>query len=233
MTVVQQLKEVFFYVPTSLTQLKRNSSKWLAIYFFSGLVVFSIFTWLMFSNQQTIKHALLSYFFPQSWHAISEILAKFFFESQAKTVLSNMILSGSLVVASMFLFPIKEKYSAAFERDAGYHNGTAEEFPLIYQAWEETKLFLLYLTAQSVILWIGYYPYDWATWLSISLSYLFLFFTFGLDFISPTLQRHRVDYTLILKVLFRKPVLVFSFGLVFSFPIILFSQYVFGFQDLT
>jgi hypothetical protein len=233
MTVIQQLKEVFIYVPASFLQLKRNSIKWLAIYFFSGLVVFSLFTWLMLSNQQLIKNVLLSYLFPQSWHAISEMLASFFFESQAKAVLGNMILSGSLVVASIFLFPVKEKYSAAFERDGNFQNGPPEEFPLISQAWDETKLFLLYLTAQSAILWIGYYPYTWATWLSILLSYLFLFFTFGLDFISPTLQRHRIEYILILKVLFKKPVLVFSFGLLFSFPVIILSRYVFAIEDLT
>jgi hypothetical protein len=233
MTLLQQLKEAFYHAPLSLTKIRKNSALWLLAYLITGLIIFSICTWLMLSHQESIKNAFLSYLFPQSWHEIAEKLVNFLYESQAKSVLSNLILSGSLVVSSMFLFPIKEKYSAEFEKDARYQNGKVKEFPLIYQAWEEVKLLLIYLTAQSVILWIGYYPYQWATWTSVTLSYLFLFFTFGLDFISPTFQRHRKPYTLILKVLLKKPLLVLSFGLTFSLPIILLSQYVFSFEQLT
>jgi uncharacterized protein involved in cysteine biosynthesis len=233
MTLQQQLKEAFFYAPLSLVKIRKNAALWLCIYLITGLVIFSFFTWLMLSNQESIKNAFLSYLFPHSWHEIAEDLVNFLYESQAKSVLGNLILSGSLVVSSMFLFPIKEKYSAEFEKDANYQNGKVKEFPLIFQAWEEIKLFLIYLTAQSIILWIGYYPYQWATWTSITLSYLFLFFTFGLDFIAPTFQRHRKPYTLILKTLLKKPLLVLSFGLVFSLPIILISQYIFSIEELT
>ena len=233
MTTFQQLKLSLFDAPLSLIHLKRSSFRWLGIYSITVLVVFSLFIWLMLSNQESIKNALLDYLFPHSWHEISERLANFLFESQTKTVVSNLILSGSLVMASILLFPIKEKYSAEFEKDAGYKNGKVEEFPLVDQAWEETKLFLLYLTVQSLILWIGYYPYQWTTWTSIILSYLFLFFTFGLDFISPTLQRHRTKYSLILKVLFKKPVIPLLFGLLFSLPIILLSRLVFSYESLS
>lgn len=233
MTNIQQLKLALINAPRSLVNIKRGSLHWLMIYSMVGVIVFGLFFWLMLANQEVMKNALLDYLFPQSWHEISVKLADFLFESQTKTVLSNMILSGSLVMASMLLFPIKEKYSAEFEKDAGYNNGKAEEFPLIYQAWEEGKLFLLYLTAQSLILWIGYYPYQWSTWVSISLSYLFLFFTFGLDFISPTLQRHRTKYSLILKVLVKKPFVTLLFGLLFSLPIILLSQLVFSYKELS
>ncbi len=233
MTIYQQLKESFYYAPLSLMKLRKSSAKWPGIYFISGLVVFSLSIWLTLANQEALKQLLLDYFFPESWHSVSETLAEFFFESQAKSVLSNMILSGSLVLASIFLFPVKEKYSAEFEKDANFKNGVVHEFPLVYQAWEEVKLFLLYLTAQMVILWIGYYPYQWTNWLSISLSYLFLFSTFGLDFISPTLQRHRIQYSLILKGLFRKPLLILTFGFLFSLPVILLSFYIFTIEELS
>jgi len=233
MTFIQQIKIAFIEAPFSLVKLKRSSLQWLGIYSAVGIIIFGLFVWFMLSHQQLIKNALLDYFFPQSWHGISEILAEFLFESQTKTVVGNMIISGSLVMASIFLFPIKEKYSAEFEKDAQYNNGKAEEFSLIYQAWEESKLLLIYLTAQSVILWIGYYPYLWTTWLSIALSYLFLFFTFGLDFISPTLQRHQIQYSVIMKVLFKRPLLPILFGLLFSLPIILLSRLVFSYEELT
>ncbi len=233
MTIFEQLKLTFIEGPFSIVHLKRQSVRWMLVYLSAGVIVFGLFIWLMISNQESIKLALLDYLFPQSWHDISERLANFLFESQTKTVLSNLILSGSLVMASMLLFPIKEKYSAEFEKDAGYLNGDVKEFPLIYQAWEEGKLFLLYLSVQSLILWIGYYPYQWTTWLSILLSYLFLFFTFGLDFISPTFQRHRTEYTLILKTLLKKPLLVLTFGFVYSLPVILLSRWIFTFEELT
>lgn len=233
MRLIQQFKEACYLAPLSLRKLGRSSLSWMAIYFLCGFAIFSIFTWLLLENQEAIKLTILNYFFPQSWHEISVKLGEFLFESQAKVVIGNSILGASLVVASIFLFPIKEKYSAQFEKDAGYKNGPSQEFPLLLQAWEETKLFLLYLTAQGVILWIGYYPYALTKAIAISLSYLFLFFTFGLDFISPTLQRHRTAYTLILKVLWRKPILVLAFGTLFSLPVVLLSRYMFTLEDWT
>ena len=233
MTLIQQLGEAFYKAPLSLRLLNKRSLKWLSIYLVSGLTIFTLFTWLLLENQQPIKQAILDHFFPQSWHELSEQLADFLFESQTKTVIGNMILGASLVLASMFLFPIKEKYSAAFEQDGRYQNGPVKEFPLWLQAWEETKLFIFYLTAQSVILWVGYYPYSWTKGLSIFLSYLFLFFTFGVDFIAPTLQRHKTRYSLMLKVLLKKPLLVLSFGLFFSLPVVLISRYIFTIETLT
>lgn len=233
MNLFKQLKLTLIDAPISLRRLKKGSFVWGAIYSLSTFIVFGLFVWLMLSNQQAIKELLLDYLFPKSWQNISEKLVEFLFESQAKVVLSNMILSGSLVLASITLFPVKEKYSAAFEQDGDYQNGAIKEFPLFLQAWEEVKLFLLYLTAQSVILWIGYYPYQWTTFLAISLSYLFLFFTFGLDIIAPTLQRHRINYSLMLKYFLAHPLLTCGFGLLFSFPLLVIAHYVFKQPELT
>ncbi len=231
MTIVTQLKLVLYSGPLALSKMSPSSLIWAGIYLISGLVIFGCFFWLLIDHQDAIQSSILDYLFPQSWHSISVKLASFLYDSQTKTVLANLILSGSLVFSSIFLFPIKEKYSAVFEKEAKYNNGKVVEFPLLYQAWEEVKLFALYLTAQSVILWIGYYPYQWTTWMSIILSYLFLFYTFGLDLISPTLQRHRTRYSLILKLLVRNWILPLSFGLVFSLPMIILSRWIFTWND--
>lgn len=233
MNVLKQLKLPLIDSPLSLRFIKKRSLTWGIFYSICTFVVFGLFIWAMLSHQDEIKALLLDYLFPKSWQGISEKLANFMFESQTKTVLSNMILSGSLVLASITLFPVKEKYSAEFEQDAGYSNGSIREFPLTLQAWEEIKLFLLYLTAQSVILWIGYYPYQWSTVLSITLSYVFLFFTFGLDIIAPTLQRHRINYSLMLKYLLKHPLMVMCFGLLYSLPLVLISHYVFKQTELS
>jgi len=233
MTVFSQITESWVNAPCSLSRIKRRSAIWMAAYLTGSLIVFSLFVWLLNENELAIKNALLAYFFPQSWISISEQLANFLFESQTKTVIGNAILGASLVISSMLMFPVKEKYSAEFEKDANYSNGPSQEFPLWLQAWEEVKLFLFYVTAQAVILWLGYYPYNWTNWLSIVLSYLFLFFAFGLDFISPTLQRHRTAYSLILKILLKKPLLTLSFGVIFSLPVILLSHYIFNLPQLS
>ncbi len=233
MTNIQQLQQALFHAPLSLRLLGKKSAQWLLVYLLAGIFLFSVFIWQLIDNQELIKSAIFDYFFPQSWQGISEQLTEFLYNSQTKTVIANAIISGSLVFAAMFLFPLKEQFSAVFEKESGLSDGSEKEFPLWLQGWEEVKLLLFYLASQGVILWIGYYPYFWTTWISIFLSYLFLFFTFGLDFIAPTLQRHRKSYTLILKTVFKHPVIVVAFGALFSLPVIGISQIVFLFDDLT
>ncbi len=233
MPIIYQLKLSLLDALVSLRFFNRKALSWGVIYSFSTILVFGLFVWLLTYYQTPIKAALLDYLFPKSWQSLSEQLANFLFESQTKIVLGNLILSGSLVLASITLFPIKEKYSCEFEKALGHTNGQSVEFPLHMQALEEIKLFLLYLTAQSVILWIGYYPFVWTTILSNTLSFLFLFATFGLDFIAPTLQRHRVNYSLMIKFLLQHPLIALSFGTLFSLPLVLISPYIFSIPDLS
>lgn len=233
MHILEQIRLSTLDSLLSLRLFNRVTVGWASTYIITILLVFSLFVWTLHTYQAPLKEFLLDYFFPKSWQSISEQLASFLFESQTKTVLSNLILSGSLVLASITLFPLKEKYSAEFEKSGKYQNGEILEFPLIVQAREEIKLFFLYLTAQSVILWIGYYPFAWTTLLSNTLSYLFLFFTFGLDFIAPTLQRHRIHYSLMVKYLLQQPSIALSFGTLFSLPLVLLSPYIFAVEDLS
>jgi len=228
-----QIEQALIAAPSSLRLAKASSLRCFALYFTAGSLVFFVLSWILLEHQQQLKQALLDYLFPQSWHWLSERLGLFFFESQAKIVIANAILSGSLVLASIFLFPIKERFSAAFERDAGFDNGPPGEFSLWVQAQEEGKLLLLYLSAQSVILWLGYYPYGWAQTSSIALSYGFLFFSFALDFIAPTLQRHRIKYTVMVTLLLKNPLLALLFGALFSAPMLLLSHYVLRREELT
>ncbi len=232
MKLNQQLSLSLFRAPLTLFQQDKRSWLALASYLTVGLAIFALFGYLLLQNQASIKQLLLDYLFPQSWHSISEQLLAFFFESQSKQVLGNLILSGSLVVASIFLFPVKELYSASFEKSKNYPNGRTHEFPLWMQAIEETRLFLFYLTAQLTILWIGYYPYEWANITSITLSYLFLFYTFGLDIISPTFQRHRIKYSKINKLLSKNAVATLLFGLIYSLPALLLSQWILTLESL-
>ena len=233
MSITYQLKLSLFQALSSLRFFNRNALTWGIVYSIATILIFGLFIWFLTHYQDPIKAAILDYLFPKSWQSLSEQLANFLFESQTKVVLGNLILSGSLVLASITLFPVKEKFSAEFEKNLGHANGPTSEFPLHLQALEEVKLFILYLTAQSVILWIGYYPFAWTTILSNTLSFLFLFATFGLDFIAPTLQRHRVNYSLMIKFLVKHPMIALSFGTLFSLPLVLVSPYIFAIQELS
>jgi hypothetical protein len=232
MSTSQLIKQVFISFPKVFRLQKKGSWLMLALYLGLGLTLFLIIGTLLLKYQDTLKGLVLDYLFPQSWQSVSESLLSFLFESQARAVIVNGILSGSLVCASIFLFPVKEKYSAVFEKELGHPNGPPVEFPLWMQALEETRLFLFYLTAQMVIVWIGYYPYFWANITSIVLSYLFLFYTFGLDLISPTLQRHRIRYSLINKLLSRYGLVTLSFGALYSLPALLLSQWILSLEHL-
>ncbi len=233
MQIIKQIHLATLEAPFSLFQLRRRSSLWLLFYLIIGFAAFALVTKLLLDNETHLKQIILDYLFPESWHVISEKLFQFFFESQAKVVLSNLILSSSLVASSVILFPIKEKLSSVFEREMKYPNGETDEFSLWHQALEETRLLLFYLTAQLCILWIGYYPYAWATITSIVLSYLFLFFTFGLDLIAPTLQRHRISYFLMFKGLIKNTPVTLIFGLIYSIPSLVVAHFVFAQEQLS
>lgn len=233
MTLTQQLVEAFVSSPLSIFQLRRKSLKALCIYLVSAFVVFGLAAWVLVSHQELIRQLLFDYLFPSSWHDNIDQLIGLFFESQAKLVLSSMILGGSLLATSILLFPLKEYYSATFEKDANFQNGPAEEFSLIKQALEESKLLILYLTAQMLSLWLGFYPYSWASGLSITLSIVFLFFFFALDLISPTLQRHKISYVMIIKTLLKNPFAALGFGLVYSLPLLWLGKVILSIESLT
>lgn len=233
MKLVKQIHNALTAPPKSLSKLNRESAIWLAIYLVLALAVFGLVSAILMENEDRIRQAIFSYIFPNSWHGLAGWIEGFFFESQTKIVLVGMILSGSVIAASVLLFPLKEKCSAVYEVESGLSSGSTEEFPLLLQALEETKLVLLYLTAQLSILWIGYYPYAWASWLSSTLSILFLFYTFGLDLIAPTLQRHRIRYNTILKLLSKNTLLTLGFGCVFSLPMIGLGAVIVSIEDLS
>lgn len=232
MTFAQQLG-LAMASPTAILRGKAPFYVALLAYLSLGLLLFGICGYVLVDNQDAIKKAAMSYLLPESWHYLSDILLEFFFESQTKTVLASMIISSSLVVASIVLFPLKEYCSARYEESGGYNNERPPEFPLWLQAVEESKLLLLYLTAQSVIFAIGYYPYQWCSWLSNGLSITFLCFSFGLDLISPTFQRHRIRYSRIIKLLSRKAVLTMLFGALFALPVLALGGYIITDESLS
>jgi uncharacterized protein involved in cysteine biosynthesis len=243
MNLFQQLQTALLQAPFQIASIKPNTLFWLLVYLTTGLIIFAGCSWALLHFELDIKRALLDYIFPKSWHELTEPLLIYFYQAQAKVVIGNMILGASLVIASICLFPVKEMVSARSERDIsrrlanqGNHEHSStlalEPLPLREQFLEESRLLFLYLTTQMVILWIGYYPYESTQWLSIGLSYIFLFKTFAIDFISPTLQRHRLSYAVILRALLKRPILLLSFGALYCAPAIICAHFLFQIESL-
>ena len=232
MTLIQQARLGIISAPPAIFRGRRQFFIFLSLYLVAGFVVFGAFGALLVSNQEAIKQALLDYFLPKSWQGISEKLFLFLFESQTKVVIANLIASGSLVMASVFLFPLKEKCSAVFEKESTHTQNPPQEFPLWMQAIEEGKLLFLYISIQSLILAIGYYPYAWCNWLSNTISIAFLMFSFSIDLISPGFQRHRIKYAASLSLLAKRPVLCFCFGALFTLPLMFLGKWILDTSEL-
>ncbi len=219
----------------SVTSLRRGQTTfyraWL-LYVGLALCLFTILALLANAYQAALYEALLSYLLPQSWHTLAGHLIPFFFESQTKIALASMIISGSLVVSSALLFPLKEHCSQLYETLID-PEGSSQELPLTVQALEEGKLLILYGAAQSIILGLGYYPYTITQVLSSGLSVLFLFFAFGIDFIAPTLQRHQVRYSTLIKLLLKHWPATLLFGALYSTPVLLIGHWVLKETDFT
>ncbi|MGH2830115.1 MAG: hypothetical protein ACRDJM_06500, partial [Actinomycetota bacterium] len=129
------------------------------------------------------------------------------------------MISGSLLVVTMLLFSVKERLSASFEAGANLAGGRPmRELPLWLQAWEEIKLFLLFIAVQMAVFWIGYHPGAWRAAAAVGLSYLWLGFMFAADFVSPVMQRHEGHYSRILTTLARHPIASLGFGALFALP---------------
>jgi hypothetical protein len=167
-----------------------------------------------------------TYLFPESWRFAAHELIKRFFATQTRDVLVNAIIGGSLVVVQLALFWLKEIVSSAFEKESKLTTSPQRELPLWQQALEEVELLLLFLAVQTSLIWLGYPPDPTRRLAASILSYLFLFASFGIDFLSPLLQRHDLRYSTILKtLLFRRPFLVLAFGAIFTLPTILAAQW--------
>lgn len=218
--------------PAAIARGSRPFYGWLGLYALTALAIFGGLALLVLFNQVNIKNLLFEYLFPENWHWVTEKLVHFFYQAQTKVVLASMIISASLIVTSALLFPLKEHCSITLERDI-HPQQPPRALPLWLQALEESKLIVLYIAAQAVILGIGYYPYDWTKWLSSLLGMLFLFFTFGLDFIAPPLQRHGARYVAITQLLLKFTPATLLFGAVFSTPLLLLGRWLLNTGNLT
>lgn len=207
--------------PASIVRLRARGAIWFAVYLGAAALLLGLVARELAVHRDDLIGAMASYLLPSSWTWAGERLIDYFVRSQLRDVLVNAVIGLSLVVVQIFLFPVKEKLSATFEKEARLTMTEPRDLPLWLQAVEELQLFFLFLTAQMCIFWIGYPPEPWRKQLAVVLSYLYLFGSFGVDFLSPILQRHTLRYSTMFKVFARHPLTVLAFGALFTMPVVL------------
>lgn len=214
----RQLVLALLEAPFAARRLRWRSGMWLGIYLVAAVLILGLVAAVIVRHREDLVALALDYVLPHDWQFASKLLLDRFFAAQEQAVLTNAALAASLMVVQLTLFPIKEAVSAALERDARLVDEPIDEHPLWFQAWEEIKLFLVVLTAQGTIFWIGYPPDADRRLLATVLSYALLFASVAIDFLSPVLQRHKLRYSSIVKTLLAHPLLTLGFGAMFALP---------------
>jgi hypothetical protein len=204
--------------PTAVRRLRARSAIWLAVYLAAAAALLGLVASLVLAHAGDLRGLLLDYLVPADWQFAARLLVDRLLAQQEKLVIINAALTASLLAVQLALFPIKEQVSAALERDADLVTEPIEEHPLWFQAWEEVKLFLFVVTAQGTIFWIGYSDSPARRALATALSFLVLFASVGVDFLSPVLQRHKLRYSAMIKTYLAHPVLLLGFGALFAAP---------------
>ncbi len=202
----------------ALSRIGTYTWAWLIAWVAAALVVFGAIAWALIAHDGELTATALGFFLPDDWVAAGELLIDRFLADQARGVLASAIVGTSLAVVSLLLFPLKERISATFEVEAQLDDGPPGELPLWRQAVEEGELFVLYLALMLSVFWVGYSPEPWRQGLATALSHLILAATWGIDFVSPALQRRQGRYAEILRVLGRHAPLTLTFGALLAAP---------------
>jgi hypothetical protein len=218
LAVRKQLALAGWEAPTAVRRLRKRSATWLGVYLVAATVLLGLVASYVVAHSGDLKAMVLDYVVPKDWQFAARIVIDRFFKQQESIVVINAALSASLMAVQITLFPIKEHVSAALETDAQLVDEPMQEFPLWFQAWEEVKLFLFMLAAQGTIFWIGYSDEPLRRTLATVLSFLVLFVSVGIDFLSPVLQRHKLRYSTMIKTYLAHPVLLLGFGALFALP---------------
>jgi hypothetical protein len=211
--------------PLSLFLMPRRAWLYFCLYLgLSGLVL-GLVAWQLVAREGDVRALVLGYFLPAAWHQAAELLIDSVLAQQHRLVLVNALVTTSLMVVTLALFPVKELLSAAFEERGRLLDGEpVREHPLWLQGWQEVKLVLLFLAVQGTIFWLGWQPHPASKAAAVVLGSLFLWFSFAIDFIAPVFQRHYGHYSQIIKTLARYAPSALCFGAVFCAPVLVVAK---------
>jgi hypothetical protein len=225
---VDSLSLALWRAPLSLRKLRAGSAAWLAVYLALATGIFALVGRFIVAHEGHARRAFVAYIFPDRWQDAGHLLVDRLFGAQQHAVLVNAAVGASLLLVQVLLFPVKERLSARFERDAKLVDGAdaGHGLPLLVEAREELLLALAFLAAQGSIFWIGYSQDPSRRLLATVLSHAFLMASFGVDFLTPILQRHGHRYATTLALVAGHPVLLLAFGGLFTLPSVLVGRWI-------
>lgn len=203
----------------ALRVVPRGARPLLLLYLALAALVFTAVGWGMTVGRPALTQAALRYVFPADWLPWVEPLMRGLAESQADLVFVNATLMVGVACVAALLFPLKERLSRAFETGQTWApSAPVAELPFAFQVFEETRLFLVYVSLQLTFFWIGLSADPTRRAVASALSTVFLWAQFGLDFGAPALQRRGARYADIVRVFLRRPLAVLGFGALLSAP---------------
>ena len=214
------LWHVFVMGPLAIFRLRGRSARWLLAYLALASAILGGAGWAVVAHRGRLLEAAVAYVFPSAWHFTGRKLIERIFEQQARTVVTNALVSASLALVAALLFPITERLSRALELDAELSIAAERPLPIARQIAEELALLVVIVSAQMSIFWLGYSPDPVRQRAAEVASYVVLFCQFSFNFVSPLLQRHGLRYATIAKLLFARPLVLFGFGALFTLPAI-------------
>lgn len=191
----------------------------LAVYVLAIAAIFVGLGSLIAGEQDALRHAALAFFLPDDWISAGDYLLRGFIRDH-RPAMVNLLVSALVVVVPALTFPLKEWVSARFEQHLHRDDPAWQpprEHPLWIQALDEGLLLVIFATIGLAALRVTVTP-GWdrvGYWLTNGV----LAFSLAVDFIGPTLSRHRVAPTAIYRILFRHhPLRALGFGAVMSVP---------------
>jgi hypothetical protein len=204
--------------PRALTELRGRSWAWVLLYLTLATALLGGVAWLAWRHEEDLRRLVIGLFFPASWFRAVDLLVDRFYAQELHVLAASTLSGGATFAVTLLLFPVKERVSSSYERAARLVADPIEELPLAVQAWQETKVFLVFVGAQATVFWIGYRPDPTWKLVAVVLSQLVLIAATALDFVSPLLQRHRGYYSQVVKTLLRHPLASLVFGAMFALP---------------
>lgn len=221
MTLRAQLRVALLEAPRAAFRV-RGRAAWLSLlYLVLAAVILGAVAVAIAASEGDVRRALVAWLFPSEVQGAADLVATYLLEAQTRAVLTNLLISASLLLVSLLLFRVKERLSAAIEADEGLLAGRPhDELPWWKEGLEEVKLIAFYVALFFVVFAIGHGSAPWRRELATALSYAVMFLTFAIDFGAPTPQRHGARYGQVLRALLTQPIATFGFGALFSLPLV-------------
>jgi len=219
-----QLRSGLLEAPAVLLRMSGRSWFWFLTYIVLSGLLLLLCALLIGAREQAIEQAILDFLFPEDWHVVLKFVTSFAFSSQAKEVVSNLVLFLSLTFVSIVFFWAKEFLSRWIERDMQKAQSREadpakwRDNALWFEALEEIKWTLLGLALMCITLWIGHDVAAWRQTVASILSYIVLIFSTSVNFIAPPMQRRGMRYNQVIGAIFERPVESLAFGAAMALP---------------